>query len=314
MKKKYPKFNSIIHTKYNKTPNSSFELKPNMMFSFLFYLILLKHFVYCNMARLSHVIMPFHPRQLEEVKDNLNIWSQQFLCEKDIKLKGIGFIFYVSSSKTDIPDVNQFEMELFDASKSGMDCFRFVSIIYANLVGEDDGYLKGSRLMFEKMIKKEIDFGPEPPSHIFYMEPDCRPIRPNWLTALNNHIIAPNAEFWMKGSLFRGSFDVILNNAIYNHVHINGNAIYNISDEGFSEFYFKVAKMIVETQLHNSCAYDTDIYRALLWNNSKYTAHFFHMFQYSDFIQNHWHSEYSLNEILETSPNTYFIHGGEQLD
>lgn len=267
-----------------------------------------------NKAQLSHVIMPFHPRQLESVKQNLKIWSKHFPCKKETKLNGIGFIFYVSSSKKDIVNSKTFESDLFEASESGKDCFRFFSIVYADLRGDDDRYLMGSRLMFEKMIKKEIDFGSTTPSHIFYMEPDCRPIRSNWLKVLNSLIISPNTEFWMKGSLFRGSYDVIINNAIYNHIHINGNAIYNISDEGLSEFYFKVVRKIVDTKLKNSCAYDTDIYRALLWKNSKYTAPFFHMFQYSDFIQNYWHSAYSQSEILNNYPNTFFIHGGEPIN
>lgn len=286
-----------------------------MMFAslLLYFLILTSStIVYGVKSRLSHVIMPFHPRQLESVKKNLMIWSKYFPCKKETKLEGIGFIFYVSSSRKDIIHVEKFESELFEASASGSgkDCFRFYSIIYANLSGNNDGYLRGSRLMFEKMIKKEISFGSVEPSYIFYMEPDCIPIRSNWLAALNNLIVSPNADFWMKGSLFRGPFDVILNNVIYNHVHINGNSIYNVSDEGFAEFYFKIVRRIIETEFIDTCAYDTDIYRALLWNNSKYTAPFFHMFQYSDFIQNYWHSEYSLTEILDNSPSTFFIHGG----
>lgn len=270
--------------------------------------------VYCEKARLSHVIMPFHPRQLENVKDNLKLWSHYAPCNKDSTLQGIGFIFYVSSNKSTIANVEKFESELFESAETYMRCFKFFSIEYAGLSGDDNGYLLGSRLMFEKMIKKKINFGPNKPSHVFYMEPDCKPIRSGWLGALNNLIVEPNAPFWMKGSLFRGLDGIINHNNLYNRIHINGNAIYNLFDESFSNFFINVVRRVIKAKFHDNGAYDTDIFRVLLWRNAQYTAPFFHMFQWSDFIQNHWHSEYSLKEILENSPNTFFIHGGKSLD
>ena len=285
----------------------------NLIVVFCSNVFFLKLFVYSSKAHLSHIIMPFHPRQLESVKNNLKLWSHYVPCEIGSKLHGIAFIFYVSSSKSNIPNLRDFESELFETSKFGSDCFRSLSIEYAGLSGKDDEYLKGSRLMFEKMIKKDINFGAVEPSHIFYMEPDCRPIRSFWLKALNNLIIEPNAAFWMKGSNFRGSFGIIRQHKLYNYLHINGNALYNLSlsDEGLSDFYFNVVKRIIELKLKDIEAYDSDIFRALLWNNAQYTSSFFHMFQFSNFIQNHWHSEYSLKEILENSPDTFFIHGGK---
>ena len=288
-----------------------------MLAVFWFYLLLVKSIVrsvHDSEAHLSHVIMPFHPRQLESVKENIKLWSKHFPCRKESKLEGIGFIFYVSSSKRDIPNLNQLESDLFEASKPGLNCFSFFSIVYAELSGKDDGYLLGSRLMFEKMIKKEIDFGPVKPSHIFYMEPDCKPIRSDWLKALNRHINESSSNFWMKGSVFRGFYGVINQKNLYNRVHINGNAIYNLSDDDFSGFYFNVVRRVIKARFNDNGAYDTDIYRVLFWKNSQFTACFFHMFQFSDFIQNQWHSKYSLTEILESSPNTFFIHGGEARD
>lgn len=256
-------------------------------------------------AYLSHVIMPFPVKQVEDVKANLNLWSRFPPCLHDSPNSPVNFIFFVSSANDE--KLRNDLIETFD-SYSHSKCFRSVKVEFANL-GKNDNYLKGSRLMFEQMISKKLNYGVDEVSHIFYMEPDCIPIRSNWLQAINQQIIMPNAYFWMKGSIFRGKMNVIKSAEVYNHIHINGNAIYNVGSDDFRKFYFEIVRPFISEKFKEG-AYDTDIYKVLLWQKAKYTASFFHLFQFSDYIQNHWHSEYSLNDILEENPNTFLIHGG----
>lgn len=255
-----------------------------------------------NSAHLSHVIMPFHQRQVEIVKDNLKLWSRYPPCRHG-SLQNIGLIFYVSGNRNE--DLVKDLLNSFNSP-----CFNSITVEFAELSHEDDRYLKGSRLMFEKMLSKKLDFNGINPSHVFYMEPDALPIRPFWLETIKQQIISPNAMFWMKGSIFRGQKQSISTNVIHNHIHINGNAIYNLEDDYFRKFYFELVRPFIKMNFKNEAAYDTDIFKVLLWDNAKYTKEFFHMFQFSDFIQNHWHSEYSLSEIRENSPNTFLVHGG----
>lgn len=254
-----------------------------------------------NAAHLSHVVMPFHQRQIESVLKNIRAWSRYPPCKDDFN---VGLVFFVSGNFDE-----SLRSELLKSVDSA--CFNFISVEFAGLEGHDDDYLRGSRLMFEQMIAKNLNFGTKKPSHVFYMEPDCLPIRPFWLNAINEHIVPPNAPFWMKGSIFRGHVQTVTSKFIYNHVHINGNAIYNLEDSEFSDFYFKMVSPFVTAKYsQRSRAYDTDIFKLLFWDNSRHTTEFFHKFQFSDFIQNHWHSEYSLGEILEKCPDTFLIHGG----
>jgi hypothetical protein len=271
------------------------------MLSFILIALIIKTYL-C--AHLSHVIMPFHQRQVESVKDNLKLWSRYPPCRRNFsKNIQIGFIFFVSGMRNE-----SIAQNLLDSFKSS--CFSSVIIDFAELKDKNDRYLMGSRLMFEMMLSKRLNFGLIKLSHIFYMEPDALPIRPYWLEGINQQIIFPNTKFWMKGSIFRGQIQMVSMDLLYNHVHINGNSIYNLEDEKFEKFYFEIVKPFGK-KFKEVGAYDTDVYRVLLWKNAKYSAELFHLFQFSDFIQNHWHSEYSLSEIRENSPNTFLVHGGQ---
>lgn len=270
------------------------------LFSFLL-AIIFTSFV-SSEARLTHVVMPFHQRQFETVQKNLNSWSRFPPCKSD---QPVEFIFFVSGMKND-----SLASDLLKLPQSK--CFESFRVEFGYLEDENDAYLKGSRLMFEIMISRKLNYGNTEPSHVFYMEPDCSPIRPYWLEAIQNQVIAPNSPFWMKGSIYYGRSDIIKDSFLYNRVHINGNAIYNVADDDFREFYFKFVRPFVKKYYPGKGgAYDTDIYKFLFWKNAMYTAHLFHLFQFSDFIQNHWHSEFSLKDVLKSSPNTFLIHGGE---
>lgn len=251
-------------------------------------------------SKLTHIIMPFHRRQFDSVRKNINSWD---LFPPSDGVSDVNFIFYVSGHFD-----KELEISLMDLISKKY--FQTISVEFANLEGANDSYLKGSRLMFERMLSKELNFGPNAPDVVFYMEPDCVPIRSYWLsTVAMESVYNARSPFWMKGSIFRGEFDVISNDKLYNRIHINGNALYNLADMNFSDFYFKLVRPFISSKF-NEGAYDTDIYKLLLWSNARYTTKYFHKFHYSDFIQNYWHANYSINEIRENCPNTVLIHGG----
>ncbi len=94
-------------------------------------------------------------------------------------------------------------------------------------------------------------------------------------------------------------------------VHLNGNAIYNLADKGFREFYFsKIYAYSRNDPFHNH-AYDLDIYFYMTtpahW---KYSMEIAHQFQYTEMIQNYYHTNYSCIEVLTKYPLAYLVHGG----
>lgn len=270
-------------------------------FSFLYFSFILS---INKIKKLTHVVIPFTYKQEKQVKKNIQMWSEQPPCVQFLNYLNVSLIFYVSQKESD--DI-RFEFLNFVNKFSFSKCFISISVEFAEL--EDDSYLNGSRIMFEKMISKKINFGKQIISHIFYMEPDCIPIRGNWLEALNNQVIRPNSEFLIKGSIFRGKKNAKDFTSLYLHFHINGNAIYNLENEKLTDFYFKKVYPFFK-KIPYAIAYDVLFFKALFDKDSSFTPEYYHLFQFSDFIQNYWHSRYDLSKILKENENTFFVHGG----
>ncbi|CAF4353704.1 unnamed protein product [Rotaria magnacalcarata] len=151
-------------------------------------------------------------------------------------------------------------------------------------------------------------------THFFLMEPDTRPIRSYWLDAIVEQIINSHTResyistrWWMTGSVYRG-FESIGQNAF----HINGNALYHLSLSfvQFIELFLKDCR----TESQRVLGYDLGLF-LYLFKNIDEGKKFWHKFQFSDFIQNCWHTSCNETntEFLYENPNTYLIHGNRIL-
>lgn len=195
---------------------------------------------------------------------------------------------------------------LLDRTKS---CFSGIRFRYADLVGEKDSYLMGSRMMFELMMQGNAAM--DNPGYAFYMEPDCLPIRSNWLSLVDSHTRWPNPPFWLKGSIFRGDMKIVGTTNIVNMFHINGNAIYNLRDLELQRFYFRRVRKFIEDKVKKEGAYDTDV--AMYLQNGHFLTEALdiaHKFQFSEFIQNLYHSNYSISGLAKKNRVTVMVHGG----
>lgn len=93
-------------------------------------------------------------------------------------------------------------------------------------------------------------------THVFYMEPDARPIRAHWLDALHRLAHADATGFWMMGSMMRYPKPIVLGlepyRSHYLH-HINGNAIYRVGCPCFKAYLREVWRE------YGDYAFDTSI-------------------------------------------------------
>lgn len=278
-------------------------------------------------ARLTNVVMPFHARQEPTVLRNLELWKVFPPCEPDPEARqashepffardehpggplgrNVTFTFFVSSD-TD-PELELRLLAAFNALPEPIRaCYSGANVRFSRLSDKDDKYLTGSRKMFEFMLNGWL--GMQEPSYVLYMEPDCLPIRPNWLMILDSITRWPNSPFWMKGSIFRGRTKALTNRIIYNLFHINGNALYNLGDPAFRHFYFDQVRPYIK-KYYNEGAYDTDIYKFLLdIGNYNHARRLAHLFQFTDTIQNMWHSNYSISGLKAMSEMVVLAHGG----
>jgi hypothetical protein len=141
------------------------------------------------------------------------------------------------------------------------------------------------------------------------MEPDCRPIKSYWLDAITRDL--GFNEFWMKGAMYRGIFEFKVNTYLPNKYHINGNALYNIGNNAFRDFYFKTLRPYIERHGDSVNAYDTDFFEYLFdVSNYDMVRKILHNFVLTDTWQNLWQTNFSIKELNKLHPNTYLVHGG----
>ena len=251
------------------------------------------------------IVMPFHINQLNSVLENLKTWNKFKPCENNDTQTKVELVFYVGYFKSNLT-------ELYTNLPQDMNCFCNVSMtLYKYETQREDKHVIGSRLMFESMLNKTHgNF--KNTSFVFYMEPDVRPIRSNWLNSICQEIGA--GHFWIKGSVFRGDINKFTKNDPYypNYVHINGNAIYNIGNKDLVSFYFNTLRpYVVKTNGDSKNAYDTDFFEFMLdKNNYDITRRILHQFHFTELVQNYWHTKYNVTEMAERFKLTYFIHGG----
>lgn len=255
------------------------------------------------------VVIPFHIKQLDKLIQNIKSWELYKPCSKipSVTSENIALFFYVGYLNESVEiSFNKFISKSFD-------CFSKVNIIkYKYEEAKFDKHVLGSRLMFEYMLLKNDSLFQEL-DYVFYMEPDTRPIRSNWLNCLLDQVL--NQNIWVKGSLYRGNTKLIIRTYLPYFFHINGNAIYRIGDRKFKDFYFnKLRTYVVKKHGDSLNAYDTDFYEYLLdIDNYEITKDVFHKFQMSSFVQNYWNTEYNLTEFRLNNPDTFFVHGGHQI-
>lgn len=184
---------------------------------------------------------------------------------------------------------------------------------------QGDTHVEGARLMFEQFLRgkvvPETETEQEPSlGYALYMEPDLVPIRPHWLNYVIQQVAWPVPEFWMKGSIFMGNAALMRRTTnVPNKYHINGNALYNLHSPDFQHFYYdQVRPFVMKRHGGKSAnAYDTDIYEYLHDDQTYASTHqVMHKFQYTDLLQNQWHTPWSAPDLAAKFPNTVLVHGG----
>ncbi len=158
--------------------------------------------------------------------------------------------------------------------------------------------------------------------YVFLMEPDCVPIRTDWLGQLMDRM--ERSDAWIIGSIYRGRGT--MDRRFMRH--LNGNAVYAAGDPAFQEFLVDLERRLGELLAEDPrYAYDlalevlfsaassdaqaTERERAL-W---RYLQPIAHRFQATDLIQNMGgHVDVQgldpvlLDAVRDESPGTYLIH------
>lgn len=251
---------------------------------------------------LTAIIMPFHRRQIKKLMFNFGTWNIFEPSTKSLPAKPELILF---ASGVDVNNFNQIIGDYFAENLHLKEHFSSISVQFGNLTVKKDGYWRGTKLMFEAVLTKKLVFSSPIVSHIFYMEPDCVPIRKNWIDALVKEIKnEPEDLIWMKGSKYVGNPHLLEVGSEALRQHLNGNSIYNIGSDEFRDFYFKHIK----PNYVELAPYDLRIFEILLQDDGKLLKEFGHHFITTKFVQNTSGKFLFWHKYIQEEPNVYLVH------
>lgn len=252
------------------------------------------------------IVIPF-AHDLDKLEQNVARWSdlKAITGDYNVKKQADCILYYHQDHHTSplLPRINALQKRL-----QQMQIFKSVHVLSAGLSGFDDSYPVGPSNMFFQLMLATPLMEDNKYEFIFWMEPDCHPIRNGWLTHLYASAVS-SGPYWILGSARRGTYELLRQ---YENIknHINGNAIYRVGSKGFRSYLEAVHDDFYQDLTRYLRSFDIAIhlYRRKILPKCRQTD-LLHRFQYTDVIVNFWRSEIGVAEILERYPSAYLAHG-----
>jgi hypothetical protein len=242
------------------------------------------------------LVIPFIQNQVENVVEQLHRWSMTKYapCSSDhMPRNKFDLIFYYHREMNETLQ----EYLLSQMIPQTMLCFNKIVFRYAQLLPSEDKYPIAANYMFYRLVHDVNIYTTY--RYIFYAEPDSWAIRNDWMNVLEKISYDAPEQFWVKGSIYRGPRRDLGRLSV--NIHINGNAIYSLTDDYLLFLYRVQSSMPLD-------AYDVAQTRLLFRDPNSLRA-YWHKFAFSEFIQNLWQVEWSENEVRTNSLETIFVHG-----
>jgi hypothetical protein len=279
---------------------------------------------------IGSVLVPMIPRELDAAVRNLKIWEgpEAIPSRRPNALKPI-LIFCMNCGYD-----AAIEKRLTDAYLSSpkvVACFSRMIVHFCDLPPEKDlyirdskgpipefGYKSGPNWMFYEAMRYAKQYG----GYCLQIETDCRPIQPGWLDTLTD-VARRSADKLIVGSPYRGQGTVWRGFAR----HINGNALYNVSEPTFWEWLdgilwpwlCETVKSAMPTLAYD-CAWEAYIHREELDSEShadwlkvrKYVDKFAassHLLNIAGAAELRGELTWTLRVIKQDFPDAVIVHG-----
>ena len=251
------------------------------------------------------VVIPF-ANDIEMVEKNIARWHHYEASSTKFPVnRYVDLLFYYHRDLQDVREIKERVDGLVKSVKS-LKYFNNVFVLSAHLNQWEDSYPLGPSKMFFKLtletpLIQDMGYG-----GMFWMEPDCWPIRNCWLERLYKEGTA-SGPYWMIGSLKRDGkeyekqFENITD-------HINGNALYKIGDPNFIRYLELVSDDFDQRMSKYLRSFDVAlyVYRMLLPYSQR--SRFEHYFRYSPTVMNVYRTETRIFNIQKEQPEV-FLHG-----
>jgi hypothetical protein len=236
------------------------------------------------------IVMPFPPKQLNFVQDNLRAWqSFEFYPCDPARQYGANVELMLFLSQPDRA-VQQTLVKQFWNTTWARECFSSLSFKFIDMDEKTDVYGPGTLAMFYSSF--DDDFFHKPRDYMLWCEPDFVPIRRHWLDMLYERELCGVPEFWMRGSIPRypnseGDW------------HLNGNALYNVGNRTFAAF----------AKSSRGAFKPYDSFDQSLFVKFGEHREYAHLFVYTDAIQNRGYEIYDIPTLRASEPNLLIAHG-----
>ena len=243
--------------------------------------------VVCGHAPLNMaVVMPFIAKQRNYLLANLFTWNDaRFVpCATASVASKMDLVLYVSRDTTAWAEIQADVTALFAKSKARK-CFRDILFKSADVPPEKDVYGSGTLAQLYGIFDAEYLQMPEY-DYIMYMEPDTRPVKPNWAEELYLQV-ASHSPFWVMGSAPRYGAGEML--------HINAN------DAKWIEYLCKSRDAFK--------AYASFDQSLAQYRKDKKMYEVEHLFVHTETIMNKAANDIELNTFNRKFPDTVLVHG-----
>lgn len=240
------------------------------------------------------IVMPMH------TKENVEMWISKTIPQcwiaRDLN------VYLLSSSNSQITRTDQKKIK---QKLLGSRCFKTVSVLDKVYIKSDQDKhpLGPSILFFHALASPSISMHSQ---WMFWMEPDvlfCPNLKNPW-DLLPKHL-HPNR--WMIGGMMQSHSDPLAPFFSFAE-HINGNGLYNLRNDAFSQFMERVQEEFFkngEARFRNS--FDVAIYQVARWTSGFWQwARIRHNFVYSPYIKNLYGGNLTIQEVCEEE--TLFVH------
>lgn len=222
-------------------------------------------FVQQQQPGLTHVVFSLPLFQLNTLRQNIRKnWEANPPClQQDLitPLPHLILLIALNSNTSLLFDEPALQGEVQHLLLPYSHCFAKITICRLDLQMEDDTRVYGSKLLFESFLNRMCVPAHEPFGFALYLEPDVKPVKPQWLTALAR-TASSSTETWIIGSMFLGNIRFVKEKWLPRkrhsdklYFHLNGNALYwlgnsnnnaSSSSSPLRDFYFNQVKPFIQ--------------------------------------------------------------------
>ena len=272
------------------------------------------------------VVMPLAARDTERALEHIRLWTETAAltpCELEegepVQSPTVDLYFYydrpLDADEHVRASVQRVREALQAAPRGPQRCFHTIGFLSAELTADETRNTyrhnwvtlqvatRGTVTQFYRLML-DMPHVTQAYTHVFYMEPDARPVQAHWLAALQRHA---DPAVWMKGSPMRYPKPTVLGLEPYRSAylyHINGNALYRVGCPCFEAFLRAVRAA------YRDYAFDTSIaFYRLEYRHYALFQRTAHRFAYTDVVADC--CDYPLSQCY--TDGAYVVHGKHQL-